>query len=177
MPRSFGNQSPLYHLFARSARCSVASAQSQKISFDRIWKQWACNSFIRRIQTGYWKGAKRQFCYRPQRIYGKVIFSQACVKNSVHGGVSVSVHAGIHTPPEAHPREAHTHTQKHTPRWSLQRTVRILLECFLVLCFCLHSWWKSGWIWSDICQYAEFISITASSILLKIIAVNTFVVT
>ena len=25
-------------------------------------------------------------CYRPQRSWGKVIFSEACVKNSVHGG-------------------------------------------------------------------------------------------
>ena len=25
-------------------------------------------------------------CYRPQRSCGKVIFSEACVKNSVHGG-------------------------------------------------------------------------------------------
>ena len=39
--------------------------------------------------------------YRPQRSWAKVIFSQACVKNSVHGGggcVSASVHAGIHPP-------------------------------------------------------------------------------
>ena len=26
------------------------------------------------------------FCYRPQRSWGKVIFSEACVKNSVHSG-------------------------------------------------------------------------------------------
>ena len=26
------------------------------------------------------------YCYRPQRSCGKAIFSQACVKNSVHGG-------------------------------------------------------------------------------------------
>ena len=32
------------------------------------------------------------FYYRPQRSWGKVIFSEACVKNSVHGGV-VSQHA------------------------------------------------------------------------------------
>ena len=37
---------------------------------------------------------------RPQRSWAKVIFSQACVKNSVHRGrrVSASVHAGIHPP-------------------------------------------------------------------------------
>ena len=38
-------------------------------------------------------------CYCLQRSCGKVIFSQVCVKNSVHRGIgSVSVHAGIHTP-------------------------------------------------------------------------------
>ena len=39
--------------------------------------------------------------YRPQRSCGKVIFSQACVKNSVNRGwgVSASVHGGIHPPP------------------------------------------------------------------------------
>ena len=40
--------------------------------------------------------------YRPQRSWAKVIFSQACVKNSVHRGggrVSASVHAGIHPSP------------------------------------------------------------------------------
>ena len=81
------------------------------------------------------------------------------------GGVSTSVHAGIHTPPgqatppgSTHtPQEAYPLPRKHTPpestpqkhppgkhtpqeahppephpRWSLQRMVRILLECFLV---------------------------------------------
>ena len=109
--------------------------------------------------------------YRPQRSCGKVIFSQESVSHSVHRmGVSASVHAGIHTPWEAHPPpEAHppgstppgsttppqgsTHPRKHTssreahilpweahalPR-SLQRTVRILLECFLVLLLFLLS--------------------------------------
>ena len=44
---------------------------------------------------------------------GKVMFSQACVKNFVQGGVS-------------------QHTLGQTPPRPLQRTVRILLECFLV---------------------------------------------
>ena len=50
--------------------------------------------------------------YRPQRSYGKVIFSQACVKNSVHRGeVSASVHAWIHPSPWAD-----TPLDKHPPR-------------------------------------------------------------
>ena len=64
--------------------------------------------------------------YRPQRSWAKVIFSQACVKNSVHGGggrVSASVHAGIHTPPRTRhtppgadpPDQADTPGARHTP--------------------------------------------------------------
>ena len=45
------------------------------------------------------------YIYRPQRSWAKVIFSQACVKNSVHRGgrVSASVHAGTHHPPPSRP--------------------------------------------------------------------------
>ena len=49
------------------------------------------------------------YFYRPQRSWAKVIFSQACVKNSVHGGgVSVSVHAGI-PPRTRHPPRDQAH--------------------------------------------------------------------
>ena len=34
--------------------------------------------------------------YRPQRSWGKVIFSEACVKNSVHGGGGACVVGGMH---------------------------------------------------------------------------------
>ena len=67
------------------------------------------------------------------------MFSQACVKNSVHTGV-------VYTPLGRHPTWADTprpdtpqgrHPQADTPapppRRRLQRTVRILLECILVL--------------------------------------------
>ena len=53
-------------------------------------------------------------CYRPQRSWAKVIFSQACVKNSVHGGGSASVHAGIQ-PPGADPPGSR-HPQEQTPQ-------------------------------------------------------------
>ena len=40
----------------------------------------------------------RMCCYRPQQSWGKVIFSVACVKNSVHSGEgSAPLHAGIPT--------------------------------------------------------------------------------
>ena len=50
------------------------------------------------------------YIYRPQRSWGKVMFSVACVKNSVHRGVSDPLHAGIppqtlwdQTPPTTRP--------------------------------------------------------------------------
>ena len=45
--------------------------------------------------------------YHPQMKFGKVIFSEVCVKNSVHRRHSASVHAGIPHPldqaPPKHP--------------------------------------------------------------------------
>ena len=83
---------------------------------------------------------------------GKVMFSQACVKNSVRGvyasmqwaeGVSASgsrdVHPPGHTPPRQTPPDipcpwANT-SWADTPRqrWPLKREVRILLECIIVI--------------------------------------------
>ena len=34
-------------------------------------------------------------CYCPQRSWGKVIFSEACVKNSVHGGGACMTRGGM----------------------------------------------------------------------------------
>ena len=79
------------------------------------------------------------YLYRPQRSCVNVIFSQACVKNSVHGGggeVSASLYAGIHPPPGQ--------TTPPPSRWLLQRW-GILLECILVdLCRC--SVWTLNWV-------------------------------
>ena len=71
------------------------------------------------IAFGYLQFWRIWHFYHPQRSCGKVIFSQACVKNSV-GGVSASVHAGIHplgqTPPgQTHPLGRH-HPQADTPQ-------------------------------------------------------------
>ena len=57
----------------------------------------------------YWKGWKttltkcgksshflRSHNYRPQWSWGKVIFSEACVNNSVHGGACVVARGGVH---------------------------------------------------------------------------------
>ena len=66
--------------------------------------------------------------YRPQRSWGKVMFSQACVILFT-GGLSASVHARIHP--------AGADTNSPTPQSMLGDTVnarafRILLECNLV---------------------------------------------
>ena len=77
------------------------------------------------------------------------MFLQACV--CPHGGVSASVHAGIHppgadTPQSRPPRSRHppvqTAPREQTPPKSrpLLRTVRILLECILVFtCTCMRT--------------------------------------
>ena len=57
---------------------------------------------------------------------GKVMFSQACVKNSVHGGGAVHPlgrHPWADIPLYTHPSQAHS-PPEHTPKgWLLQRTV------------------------------------------------------
>ena len=62
------------------------------------------------------------FLYRPQRSWAKVIFSEACVKNSVHGG-GVCLSACWDTPPKTrhppftrlHPPRADTPSPEQTP--------------------------------------------------------------
>ena len=91
--------------------------------------------------------------------WGKVMFSQACVKNSVHRGVGVHgkgacMPKGICIAGGVHDRGAcvaEDYTFKCENAWwvggggcawqerrPLQHTVRILLECILVLVICLE---------------------------------------
>ena len=68
--------------------------------------------------------------YRPQRSCGKVIFSQASVKNSVRGGVSVwvvAVQGGVSVQGDLCPGGLYTGGSVSG------RAVRILLECILVI--------------------------------------------
>ena len=84
--------------------------------------------------------------YRPQRSCGKVIiFTSVCQEFCPRGWgwVSASVHAGIH-PPGRHPPGRHPPPNS---RRLLQRTVRILLECILVLTtFCGRNFINHIWI-------------------------------
>ena len=84
--------------------------------------------------------------YRPQQSWGNVIFSGACVKNSVHMGESASVHAGKpeppasrpHTPRKQTPPKADTPRSRHPPeqippeQTPPPQQEGILLECILV---------------------------------------------
>ena len=70
------------------------------------------------------------YYYRPQRSCGKVMFLHLSVILSTGGGVSASVHAGIHTPPWQTPSWAdtpqadNTHTPGQTsPRQTTPPTV------------------------------------------------------
>ena len=115
-----------------------------------------------------WKAFLFFLYYRPQRSCGKVIFSQACVKNSVHKrrGVCLNACWDTHTPPwQMHTpwclpqcmlgytpprrqtplgRQPPPRTDTPSTRRSLQRTVRILLECFLVYNLFVHRNLKSS---------------------------------
>ena len=62
--------------------------------------------------------------YRPQRSWAKVIFSQACVKNSVHGGGGGCLPQCMlgYTPPRPgrHPPKPGRHPPKSRPPWTRQ---------------------------------------------------------
>ena len=91
--------------------------------------------------------SNRSTCYRLQRSSGKVMFVHLSVILFTGVGVSASVHAEIHSSGQVHPLAVTPPWQVHPPqeanpwrntpgstpllRRSLQRTVRILLECFL----------------------------------------------
>ena len=60
------------------------------------------------------RGRPLTYCYCPQRSYGKVIFSQACVKNSVHGGCLPQCMLG-YTPQEQTPGSRHPPPAADTP--------------------------------------------------------------
>ena len=53
--------------------------------------------------------------YRPQRSWAKVIFSQVCVKNSVHGGEGVCLSACWDTPSPEQPPPRSIHPPEQTP--------------------------------------------------------------
>ena len=84
--------------------------------------------------------------YRPQRSCGKVMFSQACVKNSVHRGrVSASMHAGIHPLPGSHPPGRHPTGQtppapgRHRPGGHCDGRYASYWNAFLFLCDFSHQ--------------------------------------
>ena len=67
-------------------------------------------------------------CYHPQtKLQKGNVFTPVCQSFCLKGE-SASVHAGIH-PPGRHPPPPSQHPPSRRP---LQRTVRMLLECFLV---------------------------------------------
>ena len=51
-------------------------------------------------------------------VWGKVIFSEACVKNSVHGGCLLQVHAGMPPPWKQTPPGSSHPPRKQIPPWS-----------------------------------------------------------
>ena len=102
---------------------------------------WLCSGFAlyKLLSHRCLIGLKPIFTVRNSSC-GKVMFSQACVRNSVHGGgrctlIGQTHLLWTHTPSLADTPFTHTHPNTppdRRPRWPLQRMVRILLECILV---------------------------------------------
>ena len=91
-------------------------------------------------------------CYRPKRSWGKVIFSEACVKNSVHGEGGLQAHTGggevggsggggLRPRPRGGSRGVWLGVSRPTSGRGVfrLRVVRSLLECILVFFFFCSS--------------------------------------
>ena len=65
---------------------------------NAVFSTHAVTLLLCRIPPNYTCGISVCLITVRKRSCGRVMFSQACVKNSVHRGVSASVHAGIHHP-------------------------------------------------------------------------------
>ena len=94
------------------------------------------------------KGNEKNY-YRPQHSYGKVMFSQTCQEFCPQGGCLPQCMLE-YTPPWSDIPPSQTPRWSDTPRRSLQRAVRILLECILVYkSFCAVPWARKLIISSD----------------------------
>ena len=89
------------------------------------------------------------------------MFSQACVKNCVHGGGGVSQYAlGIHPRPDTPPRRP------------LQRTVRILLECILVFFMVFYTYIKVCYFKSKLSKLFVFSAISTFNDLTSVLILD-----
>ena len=75
----------LQNFFCRYYTCQLfASVYLWPLAADLIWS-WSHHMMFRIISSTR-IFSNIIYLYRPQRSWGNVIFSEACVKNSVHGG-------------------------------------------------------------------------------------------
>ena len=81
----------------------------------------------------YFKCAADQSYYRPQRSWGKVMFSQACVILFT-GGLSVSVHAGIPHPPKQTPPPCRACWEIRSTRGRYASYWNTILYLFVFIC-------------------------------------------
>ena len=111
-------------------RCRTRDESKEDITCRRRSTQAQAYIPILKILHTSQEVLNRAIFYCPQRSCRKVMFSQACVNNSVHGGCLPQCKLG-YTHPQANASQADT-PWADTPRQPLQQTVRILLECILV---------------------------------------------
>ena len=108
---------------------------------------------VRAVTEGRWFWLNKSTmcqggCYRPQRSCGKVMLSQACVKNSVGGGLSVAVHAGIHTPGRHPPGQTPPLPVATAADGTYPTGMHSCLDCFvlwtMVGCTAFNFWTLNG---------------------------------
>ena len=88
----------------------TAAILPYSICFLFFWSIWWGGNAINETAENY---AHCSWFPTGNEVWGKVLFSVMCVKNSIHRGRSASVHAGIPTPPSRHsPNQA---PQEQTP--------------------------------------------------------------
>ena len=89
--------------------------QKMHISFYSAWQsQTPKINAYEYINIKNFPKLTRTFHYRPQRSCGKMIFSQASVSHSVHGGGVSATHPPSRHPPSRHPSYP-VHAGIHTP--------------------------------------------------------------
>ena len=87
----------VYSAIHKAKECVLQTAAGRKV-FQRPFSYPHFLTSTERFSRGHQTQRIAYYC-RPQLSCGKVMFSLACVKNSVQrGGVSAPVHDGIHTP-------------------------------------------------------------------------------
>ena len=131
--RAYSHQAKAKKMKEQAKEIKQKKFKHQRIfcfTFAFAWREWALRAFRSESHSDL-----------PILYIVTVMFSQVCVKNSVHGGevyrpLGQTPHRTdtprANTPPGRHP-PGQTLPGQTSPRWADTPTPRILLECILVI--------------------------------------------